>query len=452
MRTVLPKLTFLWALIGSVSWTVANAAIIELTSEEFYDMAMAGGGGGDDDDNKIDLMIDVRSRTEWDKGHIANATLVAGLARQLGSLSDDKSQATQQQLLKDLNLWKCRNCRVVAYGGTGVRAGAALALLEEAGFEGTLYNGLGVRQWKAAGYELVATESKTDWPCMAASSSSSSSSTSVSKGTKQGEDESFCPSANQAGRPTPPVDPMTDPMVDPMTDPMVDPALVDPAFTTPGQGLGGEDSDSLMNAQQENDQNRNLFLAQLESQNATAYSYYFSLSCFCLPADYPWWMTVELREMMMGIKPMPPSVAGNSTEDNNMLLVDPSTDYMQLGHTITSAVTTAGVDVMVEPTVAAPFISTKYSIMDLFDVIQSAIDQKAYSIAVVYNADWGYPEEIAIDYNVMMADEEFYTTVSNLTVVATSYDDYDDGDMINNDDLDDGEDNDDFNNSTNSTM
>jgi len=64
-----------------------------------------------------------------------------------------------------------------------------------------------------------------------------------------------------------------------------------------------------------------------------------------------------------------------------------------------------------------------YSVMDLFGKIKDAIDRGAASIQVTYDTEWGYPQEIAIDYDEMMADEEFYVTVSNLTVVNNYFND-----------------------------
>ena len=45
------------------------------------------------------------------------------------------------------------------YCRSGNRAGVAIDLLLESGFNGTIYNGLGTSQWTAAGYPLVTTES-----------------------------------------------------------------------------------------------------------------------------------------------------------------------------------------------------------------------------------------------------------------------------------------------------
>lgn len=48
---------------------------------------------------------------------------------------------------------KVRNYLILA--GSGARAGVAIQILIENGFEGQLYNGQGVNQWQAAGFPLV---------------------------------------------------------------------------------------------------------------------------------------------------------------------------------------------------------------------------------------------------------------------------------------------------------
>ena len=57
----------------------------------------------------------------------------------------------------------------------------------------------------------------------------------------------------------------------------------------------------------------------------------------------------------------------------------------------------------------APTIQTKLnSVSDAFAIIQDAIDDKVDSLEVTYDSISGYPTYIAIDYSVMMADEEQY--------------------------------------------
>jgi hypothetical protein len=43
---------------------------------------------------------------------------------------------------------------------------------------------------------------------------------------------------------------------------------------------------------------------------------------------------------------------------------------------------------------------------ELFEVVQDAIDQEAYSLTVGYHAQLGYPTSIDIDYLLNAVDEE----------------------------------------------
>ena len=108
-------------------------------------MALAG---------EFKAIIDVRTRAEWDVGHIINATLLDSL--------QEAGTADEIATIADLN--GCQNCPIVVYCRSGSRAAQALQKLELAGFQGPLYNGLGVNQWQAAGYELVNTLS-LEPPC-----------------------------------------------------------------------------------------------------------------------------------------------------------------------------------------------------------------------------------------------------------------------------------------------
>jgi hypothetical protein len=63
---------------------------------------------------------------------------------------------------------------------------------------------------------------------------------------------------------------------------------------------------------------------------------------------------------------------------------------------------------------ANPQYFEKYkTIPKLFNVIQDAINRKAYSLNVQYNSQFGYPTQISIDYNSQIADEEIYLTIEN---------------------------------------
>jgi rhodanese-related sulfurtransferase len=346
----------------------SNAQIIQLTSQQLYDLLTGG---------KIDLLIDVRTESEWNLGHIENATFVKNLQAELADTDD------YQATLTSLNLWGCRYCNVAVYCGSGARAGEALDHLIKAGFEGQLYNGLGVSQWTSMGYELVNDPSKDDRPCMSV-------------------DNPELLYRNQEGACSAKA-----------TQSIV--ALGE--LTTPESAVSEAYYDGI---QMELDSNKDLFLAQMGVRNATTYSFRFELSCFCPPADYPWLVTAELQQMMMGVKP-------NTTQEmSSLVLMNPVQSIM--GDVVLSAITTGGRDVA-----SMEGSSLKsYSILDLFDKIQDALDRQAFDIRVVYNAEWGYPEEIAIDYDPQMADEEFYTTASDFTIVEAAWEDEDYGLMDTN--------------------
>ena len=55
------------------------------------------------------------------------------------------------------------------------------------------------------------------------------------------------------------------------------------------------------------------------------------------------------------------------------------------------------------------------TVAGLFDLIQEAIDQGAYSISVVYHPDLGYPASLGIDYDRRIADEEVGFRVSGVS-------------------------------------
>lgn len=54
------------------------------------------------------------------------------------------------------------------------------------------------------------------------------------------------------------------------------------------------------------------------------------------------------------------------------------------------------------------------TINDLLEIVQDGHDRNAYSIRAEYDAQMGFPVEVFIDYEAMMADEEHGFRVSNL--------------------------------------
>ena len=88
------------------------------------------------------VLVDVRTKEEWDEGHIEGATFVENLA----------STGSPHPALTG-----CEDCSMIIYCRSGNRAGVAIDKLIAAGFSGKLVNGLGVSQYTEAGFTLVNT-------------------------------------------------------------------------------------------------------------------------------------------------------------------------------------------------------------------------------------------------------------------------------------------------------
>lgn len=160
LLTILPLLLLLLLLqvnTVSASEPATILPIETLTAETFKAML-------DDNENSkwFDAVIDVREERTWQSGHIENATLIESLA----------SFGTSDQVTTPQDLAGCEYCNLVIYCNSGNRAGRALKLLREHGFYGRLYNGLGIVQWKAAGYTLVTHGNSFDPPCITTSDAS----------------------------------------------------------------------------------------------------------------------------------------------------------------------------------------------------------------------------------------------------------------------------------------
>ena len=57
------------------------------------------------------------------------------------------------------------------------------------------------------------------------------------------------------------------------------------------------------------------------------------------------------------------------------------------------------------------------TISDAFDEIQKALEQNASDLTVIYNQEMGYPSSVSIDWEFMIADEETYFTIANVTLL-----------------------------------
>ncbi|WP_392535502.1 DUF6174 domain-containing protein [Nostoc sp. C117] len=107
-------------------------------------------------------------------------------------------------------------------------------------------------------------------------------------------------------------------------------------------------------------------------QNISNYRYTFSNGCFCTPeARGP--VVIEVRNGKIKIT----SVATGKPVENPQ------------------------------------FFENYNTIPKLFNVIQDAINRKAYNLDLEYSPKLGYPTKINIDYNSQIADEEIYLTIEN---------------------------------------
>lgn len=59
---------------------------------------------------------------------------------------------------------------------------------------------------------------------------------------------------------------------------------------------------------------------------------------------------------------------------------------------------------------ASELYATPKTVVEMFALVQDAIDRKADSMTIEYDATYGYPKTVNIDYSTMMADEEQYYT------------------------------------------
>ena len=116
-----------------------------ITSQELYD------GWFTTNNKRFQALLDVRTQSEWNNGHIENATFIENLA------SDGTSPYP--------TLLGCEHCTIVVYCQSGNRAGVAIQKLLDLGFKGELLNGLGVSQFVNAGYTLVKTSDSTKAKC-----------------------------------------------------------------------------------------------------------------------------------------------------------------------------------------------------------------------------------------------------------------------------------------------
>lgn len=133
-----------WLLITFNNVTMISSsntlAIIQLTTQQFKDMI---------GNKTFDVIMDVRSSDEWNSGHIANVTWMENLA-----MYGDNTSTTSTDIADPAGIIGCQYCSIAAYCNTGVRAQKSLVALQQYGFQGQLYNGLGISQWMDQKYPI----------------------------------------------------------------------------------------------------------------------------------------------------------------------------------------------------------------------------------------------------------------------------------------------------------
>jgi rhodanese-related sulfurtransferase len=139
MALRIPKL-FGFTSVLSLLISLCAGDIVELTAQQFYQRAFV--------DGSVDAIVDVRTRSEWETGHIEGALFLENLG----------DAGTSNEITSLADLAGCEYCEIIVYCQSGNRAGRALLKLEAAGFQ-KLSNGQGTVQWTGQSYSLVTTPS-----------------------------------------------------------------------------------------------------------------------------------------------------------------------------------------------------------------------------------------------------------------------------------------------------
>lgn len=138
------RLSLFFLICLSTATTRAQDDVVELTTQQFRDGIQSG---------EYDIVVDVRSQSEWDAGHIENAYLVADMNL---DMNGDRISVLEN----------CKGCTVAVYCTSGVRARVAANKLVDQGYATPIYNGQGVSQWTGAGFSLVTTAPSISPPCL----------------------------------------------------------------------------------------------------------------------------------------------------------------------------------------------------------------------------------------------------------------------------------------------
>jgi hypothetical protein len=68
--------------------------------------------------------------------------------------------------------------------------------------------------------------------------------------------------------------------------------------------------------------------------------------------------------------------------------------------------------------VAAAVLARHLTVEGMFDLIRDALNRRAVGISVNYDADYGFPREIMIDYTAQRADDDIYISVSDFSATS----------------------------------
>jgi hypothetical protein len=68
--------------------------------------------------------------------------------------------------------------------------------------------------------------------------------------------------------------------------------------------------------------------------------------------------------------------------------------------------------------VAAAVLARHLTVDGMFDLIRDALNRRVVGISVNYDADYGFPREIIIDYTAQRADDDIYLSVSEFSATS----------------------------------
>jgi hypothetical protein len=64
-------------------------------------------------------------------------------------------------------------------------------------------------------------------------------------------------------------------------------------------------------------------------------------------------------------------------------------------------------------------LALQYTITDVFDIVRDALNRGAATVNIAYNIDYGYVEQLYVDYNPRRSDDDLILTVGGYTPATT---------------------------------